>query len=166
MIKTVAEIRVAVLAILGAVLALNGFVGCAVVVLVVLLPWRPVLLVGSYLAQPVVDWRLRKTRKRQETGFVQIERELDTFLDGATKKVTTPSPPSAGEVDASSKPSQDAIPKPMAVASPHEPTFETIPPATPSVSALAVSSVIEDHLRKFPQGRFRQHDPGNRAREL
>src|ERR1017187_10637841 len=126
MIKNVAEVRVAVLAILGTVLALNGFVGCALVVLAVLLPWRPVLLVGSYLAQPVVDWRMRKTRKRQETGFGQIELELDTFLGGATKKVTTPAPLPAGEVEVSPKPCQNAILQPRAVASPHEPTFETL----------------------------------------
>jgi hypothetical protein len=154
MIKNVAEVRVAVLAILGAVLALNGFVGCALVVLAVLLPWRPLLLVGSYLAQPVVDWHLRKTRKRRETGFVQIERELDTFLGGATKKVTTPPPSPAGELEASLTQCQNTILQPMAVANPHEPPFETLPPATPSISALAVSSVIEDYLRKFPQDVF------------
>jgi hypothetical protein len=169
MIKNEAEIRVAVLAILVGVLALNGFGGCSVVVLLVLLPWRPFLVVGGYLAQPVVDWRIRKARERQEKGlgqFVQIEQELDTFLGGGKREFATPEPSATAEVDIAAKPSRKTIPQPaesvvpppvevFRPVNPNESTFQKLPVATPSISAaLAVSSVIEDHVRKFPHGAF------------
>jgi hypothetical protein len=59
MITNEAGIRVALQAILVSVLALYGFSGCGFVVLLVLLPWKPFLAVGGYLAQPVVGWRIR-----------------------------------------------------------------------------------------------------------
>ncbi len=57
MITNETEIRIALQAVLVSVLALYGFWGCALVVLVILLPWKPIFAVGGYLAQPVVDWR-------------------------------------------------------------------------------------------------------------
>ena len=85
---------------------------------------------------------------------MQIERELDTLPGGATKKATMPPPSPAGEVEVSPLPGQNAVLQPMTVASPPEPPFETLPQTTPSLSALAVSPVIEDHLRKYPQAAF------------
>jgi len=81
MITNESEIRVALQAILVSVLALYGFWGCAMVVVFILLPWKPLWAVGTYLVQPVVDWRVRKARERHERGMVRIERELDAFLD-------------------------------------------------------------------------------------
>src|SRR5208282_5108887 len=80
MITNESEIRIALQAVLVSVLALYGFWGCAFVVLVILLPWKPILAVGGYLAQPVVDWRIQKARARHEKGIAQIEQELDTLL--------------------------------------------------------------------------------------
>ena len=90
MIRNESEIRVAVLAILVGVLALNGFAGCAIMVLIVLIPWKPFLVVSSYLAQPVVDWRVRKACERQEKGLMQIEQELESFLGGVKQNVGAP----------------------------------------------------------------------------
>lgn len=80
MITNEAEIRIALQATIASVLALYGFWGCALLVFLILLPWKPLLAVGGYLVQPVVDWRMQKARNRHEKGIAQIEEELDTFL--------------------------------------------------------------------------------------
>jgi len=56
-----AEIRIALQAILVSVLVLYGFWGCAFMVVFILLPWKPILAVGGYLAQPLVDWMVAKS---------------------------------------------------------------------------------------------------------
>ena len=80
MITNEAEIRIALQAVLISVLALYGCWGCAMVVFLILLPWKPIFAVGAYLAQPVVDWRAQKARERHEKGIAQIEKELDALL--------------------------------------------------------------------------------------
>ena len=47
MIKNEAEIRIALQAVLVSVLALTGYWGCAVMVLLLLLPWKPIFAVGG-----------------------------------------------------------------------------------------------------------------------
>ena len=69
MITNEAEIRIALQAVLVTVLALSGYWGCAVVVMFILLPWKPIFAVGCYLAQPLVDWRIQKARDRHEKGI-------------------------------------------------------------------------------------------------
>ena len=164
MIRNESEIRVAVLAILVGVLALNGFAGCAIMVLIVLIPWKPFLVVSSYLAQPVVDWRVRKACERQEKGLMQIEQELESFLGGVKQNVgapvsaSAPLPSPVEEVAIRPTPSPDADRPHLKVfkpAHPDEPTFQKLPLTTPGVSAaLAISAVIEEHVRRFPHGAF------------
>jgi hypothetical protein len=183
MITTEAEIRVALQAVLVTVLALYGFWGCALVVLVILLPWKPLLAVGGYLAQPVVDWRLRKARDRHEDGIAQIERELDDIL--RTEKSL---PASAGPSAPAGQPPPPApVPETKAVETPkptHPPTappstiqyeapplrlFQASPPtgsAPPAVAApvqdladtLAILPAIQSHVRNLPQGAFSNMD--------
>jgi hypothetical protein len=92
MITNETEIRVALQALLVGVLALYGFWGCALVVVFILLPWKPLLSVGVYLAQPLVDWRFRKAQERQQKGREQIARELDAVLEPGRGKVLAPPP--------------------------------------------------------------------------
>jgi len=158
MIKNEAEIRVAVLAIVVAVLALNGFVGGALAVLAVLLPWRPLFSAASYLVQPIVDWRVRLGGDGRERGLGRIEQELNSHL-GEIRRMTTVLPPLLmGEVDISPGACKNLIPAEphaFAPANPNEPTLPMLLPATPTVCAdFTITSIIEDHVRKFPDGVF------------
>jgi len=92
MITNEAEIRVALQAVLVGLLAVYGFWGCAFVLLFILLPWKPMLGVGAYLAQPLVDWRFRKARERNLKGMQHFERELDAILEPARGKALAPPP--------------------------------------------------------------------------
>src|SRR5208282_5534635 len=106
MITNEAEIRIALQAVLVSVLALSGCWGCAFVVLVILLPWKPILAVGGYLAQPLVDWRVQKARDRHEKGIAQIEQELDTLLRSPRGTPSTAAPAAAAKTAAPAKPSR------------------------------------------------------------
>lgn len=68
MIKTESEIRVALQAVLISILALEGCWGSALLVLIILLPWQPILAVAVYLTQPIVEWRIRKSRHQTENS--------------------------------------------------------------------------------------------------
>jgi hypothetical protein len=170
MITNEAEIRIALQAILVSVLALYGFWGCAFVVLFILLPWRPFLSVGSYLAQPVVDWRVRKARERHERGMAQIEQELDAFL---TEPRGKPIPPVAmPKAELARKPVQPKVEVATKPAQPHAPPLETFKPNAldePSLheltltaqnlsATLAIPPAIKDHVRNLPQGAFNNMD--------
>lgn len=80
MITNEQEIRIALEAMLACTLASYGLWGCALVVVLLMLPWRPLLAVGTYLVQPIVDWRIRKARARREKGMAQFVRELHALL--------------------------------------------------------------------------------------
>jgi hypothetical protein len=171
MITNEAEIRVALQAILVSVLALYGFWGCAFVVLFILLPWRPFLSVGSYLAQPVVDWRVRKARDRHERGMAQIEQELDAFLKEPRSKSTPPVPMPKAEAAAkpvqpksqvAEKPAQAKAPPPLEAFMPdpvNEPSLQELTLTAQNLSAtLAIPPAIKDHVRNLPQGAFNNMD--------
>jgi hypothetical protein len=162
MITNEAEIRVALQAILVSVLALYGFWGCAFVVLVVLLPWKPFLTVGGYLAQPVVDWRIRKSRERHEKGIAQIEQELDAFLamprGGCVRAAAAPSP----KAEALARPSRPGASQPLEPFRPttgHESTSQELTLTAQNLSAtLAIPPAIKEHVRNLPQGAFSNMD--------
>ena len=162
MITNEAEIRVALQAILVSVLALYGFWGCAFVVLVVLLPWKPFLAVGSYLAQPVVDWRIRKSRERHEKGIAQIEQELDAFLAMPKGRTTPPAPARSPKVDVSTRPSRPELSRPLESFKPEasrEPASQELTLTAQNLSAtLAIPPAIKDHVRNLPQGAFSNMD--------
>jgi len=65
MITNEKEVRVAIEAILIAVLVFYGFYGCAIALIIVMLPWKPFLATGAYLVQPILEWREREAGKRQ-----------------------------------------------------------------------------------------------------
>ena len=162
MIKNEAEIRVAVQAIVVTVLALSGLWGCALVVLVLLLPWRPLFLVGNYLAQPLVDWRIRKARDRHEQGLAQIEQELDMFLNTPRGEAATRPTPRAAEMDLSAKPEKIKMPKPPEAFKPIDPNVLPMAKLSPTTSdvpaALGIPSIIADHVRNLPHGAFSNMD--------
>jgi hypothetical protein len=162
MITNETEIRIALQAILVSVLALYGFWGCAFVVLVILLPWRPFLAVGGYLAQPVVDWRLRKAREHHEKGIAQIEKELDNFLNSPRGGVRAPAPAPAPKVGVASKPSLPEAPQPLAAfkaVKPNEPAFQELTLSGHNLSAtLEIPAAITHHVRNLPQGAFSNMD--------
>jgi hypothetical protein len=160
MITNEAEIRIALQAVLVSVLALYGFWGCALVVLVILLPWKPIFAVGSYLAQPIVDWRIQKARERHEKGIAQIEQELDAFLRAPRGAPSASAP--AAETAAPAKPSRPSSPRPLESFKPKiaaGPAFQDMPGTAQDLSAtLAIPPVIKNHVRNLPQGVFNNMD--------
>lgn len=162
MITNETEIRIALQAILVSVLALYGFWGCAFVVLVILLPWKPLLAAGVYLAQPVVDWRMQKARERHEKGIAHIERELDAFLRTPRGAPRTSAPVPAAQTVAPPKPSLNPLPRPLESFKPKlaaGPAFRDITETARNLSAtLAIPPAIKDHVRNLPQGVFSNMD--------
>jgi hypothetical protein len=143
-------------AVLVSVLALYGFWGCAFVVLVILLPWKPILAVGGYLAQPVVDWRVQKARARHEKGIAQIEEELDALLRAPKLASGSPVPAASAKPVAWSKPSPETRrlesfkPK-LNAPQDLQKLSET---AEELSAAVAIRPVIKHHVKNLPQGVF------------
>ena len=162
MITNEVEIRIALQAVIVSVLALYGFWGCAFVVLLILLPWKPLMAVGGYLAQPVVDWRLQKARDRHEKEIAHIERELDAFL-GTPRGTSSASVPAASAKTAvPTKPSHPAFPRALESFKPDlsaGPALQELTLTAQSLSAtLAIPPAIRDHVRNLPQGVFTNMD--------
>jgi hypothetical protein len=162
MITNETEIRVALQGILVSVLALYGFWGCAFVVLVVLLPWKPFLAVGGYLAQPVVDWRIRKAREAHERGIAQIEQELDAFLATPKGGSVPAAPAPAPKAEVFARPIKPEAPPPLEPFKPdagNEPASQELTLTAQNLSAtLAIAPAIKDHVRNLPQGAFSNMD--------
>ncbi|HMD83486.1 MAG TPA: hypothetical protein VKO18_02155 [Terriglobia bacterium] len=162
MITNESEIRIALQAVLVSVLALYGFWGCAFVVLIVLLPWKPILAVGGYLAQPLVDWRIKKARDRHEMGIAQIEQELDAFLRTPKGTPTASGPAAAAKTVSPPKPSHPLSSRPLESFKPNhpaKPAFQDIAGTAQNLAAtLAIPPVIQDHVRNLPQGVFHNMD--------
>jgi hypothetical protein len=162
MITNETEIRVALQAVLGCMLALYGFWGCALMVLVILLPWKPIFAVGSYLAQPLVDWRLKKARDRHEKGIAQIEQELDALLrtprGAPSASAVAPGAKTTAPVNPSHSPSPQCLEsfKPDLAAGP---VLKDLPGTAQNLPAtLAIPPVIKNHVRTLPQGVFSNMD--------
>jgi hypothetical protein len=162
MITNEAEIRIALQAVLVSVLALYGFWGCALVVLFILLPWRPIFAVGAYLAQPVVDWRVQKARIRHEKGIAQIEQELDAILRAPKGTPRAIAAPAASKPAVPAKPSHPPLPRPLESFKPKPAaglTFQNLTETAQDLSAtLAIQPAIKDHVRNLPQGVFSNMD--------
>ncbi|MFZ0962553.1 MAG: hypothetical protein WAO35_16785 [Terriglobia bacterium] len=162
MITNETEIRIALQAILVSVLALYGFWGCAFVVLVILLPWKPLMAAGAYLAQPVVDWRIQKARERHEKGIAHIEQELDAILSMPRGAPRASAPVPAAKTAAVKAPTRTPLPRPLESFKPHlaaGPAFQNIAGTAQDLSAtLAIPPAIKDHVRNLPQGVFSNMD--------
>jgi hypothetical protein len=162
MITNEAEIRVALQAVLVSVLALHGYWGCALVVLVILLPLKPLFAVGGYLAQPVVDWRIKKARDRHEKGIAQIEQELDAFLRTPRGTPSPSAPVPATKTAVPAKPPHPPSPRPLESFKPDlaaGPAFQDLAGTAQNFSAtLAIPPVIKNHVRNLPQGVFSNMD--------
>lgn len=160
MITNETEIRIALQAVLVSVLVVYGFWGCALVVLFMLLPWKPIFAVGIYLVQPLVDWRIQKAQDRHEKGIAQIEHELDNLLRTPRG---TPSAPAAGTKTAGAgKPPQPPLSRPS------DPVKSNLaagilrhnmPVTAQDLSAtMMIPPVIKNHVRSLPQGVFTNMD--------
>jgi hypothetical protein len=162
MITNEAEIRIALQAVLVSVLALYGCWGCALVVLVILLPWKPLFAVGSYLAQPLVDWRIKKARERHEKGIAQIEQELDAFLRAPRGGPSANAPIPAAKTAAAARPPHPTVPRPLESFKPHlaaGPAFQDMSGTARNLSAaLTIQPIIKNHVRNLPQGVFNNMD--------
>jgi hypothetical protein len=162
MITNESEIRIALQAVLVSVLALYGFWGCAFVVLIILLPWKPILAVGGYLAQPLVDWRAKKARDRHEKGIAQIEQELDAFLRAPKGTASASGSAATAKTTAPLKPSYPPSSRPLESFKPHhpaQPAFQNIAATAQNLGAtLAIPPVIKEHVRSLPQGVFHNMD--------
>ena len=162
MITNEAEIRIALQAVLVSVLALYGCWGCALVVLFILLPWKPLFAVGGYLAQPIVDWRIKKARDRHEKGIAQIEQELDALLRAPKGAPSSSTLVPATKPAVPTKPSHPPSPRPLESFRPDiaaKPAFKDMPGTAQNLFAsLAVLPVIKNHVRNLPQGVFSNMD--------
>jgi hypothetical protein len=162
MITNEAEIRIALQAVLVSVLALYGFWGCAFVVFVILLPWKPILAVGAYLAQPIVDWRIQKARARHEKGIAQIEQELDALLRTPMQGPNASRPAAFTKPPAPSKTSHSPLPNPLESFKPRlaaGPAFQNMTETAQDLAAtLAIPPAIKNHVRNLPQGVFSNMD--------
>lgn len=161
MITNEAEIRVALQAVLASVLAVYGFWGCAFLVVLVLLPWRPICAAAFYLAQPLVDWRLRKAHR--EIASTPLERKLD----GARRPPKEPSAASLANAvpakePAALSPSHPPVCSPPAPFQPNYPaqaSFQDLTGNARSLAAtLAIPPAIREHVRNLPQGAFSNMD--------
>lgn len=162
MITNEAEIRIALQAVLVTVLALSGYWGCAVVVVFILLPWKPIFAVGGYLAQPLVDWRIQKSRNHNENKSAQIERELDAIFH-APKAFTLASALCERDVaGASGKPNQPPLPRHLESSKPKIAAglpFHNLPDsALDHAATLAIRPAIKNHVRNLPEGVFDNMD--------
>ena len=154
MITSEAEVRIALQAVLISVFALYGYWGWALLMLVILVPWKPFLMVGGYLVQPVVDWRVQKARNRDGRSTAQVERELDAILAGG--KSPAPSiPPAQFPLPPAAAPQAE----PRKLHGYTVPAVERIGPVPKDLSAtLAIPPAIRDHVRTLPQGVFSNMD--------
>jgi hypothetical protein len=158
MITNETEIRIALQAILVSVLALNGYWGCAVVVLFILLPWKPIFAVAGYLAQPVVDWRVQRARDRRGKGLAEMEKELDMLLRAPAGSVAH----SAGKTPETKKFPPSTSSRPMETLKASSPTgfvMQPLPATAETLAAtMAIRPVIKEHVRTLPQGVFNNMD--------
>jgi hypothetical protein len=162
MITNETEIRIALQAVLVSVLALYGFWGCAVVVLIILLPWKPIFAVGSYLAQPLVDWRAEKARDRHDKGIAQIEQELDAILRAPKGNASSSALGVATKAATPARLPHPPLPRPLESFKPNPPAkraFQGMPAAAQDLAAtMAIPPVIKNHVRNLPQGVFSNMD--------
>ena len=159
MITNEAEIRIALQAVLISVLALYGLWGCALVVFIILLPWKPILAVAEYLVQPVVEWRIQKDRGGPEKRVRQVERELGALLHTAEG---TPSRRAPEQQDSSSSETSPIFrTPPLGILRPNAPNracSDTGGTAQDLSTPLAIPTAIKDHVRNLPQGVFSNMD--------
>lgn len=160
MITNESEIRIALQAVLISVLALYGLWGCALVVFIILLPWKPILAVAEYLVQPVVEWRMQKDRGGPEKSVRQVERELGALLhtaEGTSSSALRPN----NKIASSIKPPQSSAPRPLESFRPNAPNrvlLDTGGTAQDLSTPLAIPTAIKNHVRNLPQGVFSNMD--------
>ncbi len=155
MITNEAEIRIALQAVLIAVLVLYGCWGCALMVLFILLPWKPIFAVGSYLAEPLVDWRMQKASHRHEKGMAQIERELDALLAsnaGGRNPALHSAHGAAGVAAKAASVGPVRSVAPVRQRGGAGPAFKRTAGAQDPSANSAIPPAIKDHLRNLPQG--------------
>jgi len=162
MITNEAEIRIALQAVLVTVLALTGYWGRAVVVMFILLPWKPIFAVSGYLAQPLVDWRIQKARDRREKGIAQIEKELDAILHAPKGGSVAQVADAHSSPAVPGKPSHLPLPRPLESFKPKiaaGPAFQNMSDSAQGLAAtLAIPPAIKNHVRNLPQGVFNNMD--------
>jgi hypothetical protein len=162
MITNESEIRIALQAVLVSVLALNGYWGCALMVLFILLPWKPIFAVVGYLAQPVVEWRMHKARDQQGNGLSQIEQELDALIRGSKVAPPAIAPSAAIKTAGPKKPFNSPPVRPVEPFKPNlagGPGFQPLPATAQNLSAtMSIVPVIRQHVRTLPQGVFHNMD--------
>lgn len=163
MITNETEIRIALQAVLVSVLALTGYWGCAVLVLLLLIPWKPIFAVGGYLAEPVVEWRVQKARGRKERGIEEIEKDLKSILN-------PPKPPYAPSksliaVNKTSPQAKFPLPasparfQPFKAPTPTAAGFRRIPESAEDLAAIMdIPPAIKNHVQSLPQGVFSNMD--------
>jgi len=147
MITTEMEIRVALQAVLAAVLALYGFWGCAAVLFLLLLPWKPLLTAGVYLTQPIVDWRRSKTEASRGKSLGQVEKELAGWMSRPDRHARSASAAKTAE-EISTEPAPPSLPPTPAVQAMSDAEAKL-------AAAMAISPAIKHHVCNLPHGVFR-----------
>ena len=160
MITNESEIRIALQAVIVSVLVLYGFWGCALVVLVILLPWKPLFAVGSTWPNPSsigVSERRESVTKR---GSRRSSRNWMTFLRVPKNVPRTTSPvPVARQHPRQGPPITDAQPLKAfhAIRSSGPIPQEMAASAQDLAASLAIPPAIESHVRNLP-GAFSNMD--------
>ncbi|MFZ0964583.1 MAG: hypothetical protein WAO35_27305 [Terriglobia bacterium] len=158
MITNESEIRVALQAMLMCALAFWGFWSCAVVLFILLVPWRPFLAVSWYLVKPIVDWRQHKAHRNRDKGVARIEKELDAFLTAPRDKGQILPQPIVAKSKVVTKPPKREPRRPLRTPQsyiPGAPVFQNLTVSAQNLlDTLAIPSEIEGHIRNLPQGAF------------
>ncbi len=156
MITNEREIRIALQAMLACTLAFYGLWGCALVVVLLMLPWQPLLAVGAYLVQPIVDWRVRKPRVRHEKGIAQLEREMEVLLPAPHDPLRPAAETTLARLDPPLElPAAPRGLEPFALNVAADGPLGKVPETVCDLSAtLAIPPAIRTHLRTLPQGLF------------
>jgi hypothetical protein len=155
MITNERELRIALQAVLVTILALSESWGCALVVALTMLPWKPIYAVGCYLAQPLVDWRLQKVHAPKGGGIAHIEKELDALLGDARGPASSSVPLLARHSESRPVGRVGAMNANLA-AKPQSPNAPQS--AQPLAATLAIPPAIQTHVRSLPQGVFHNMD--------
>jgi len=155
MIKNEAKIRIVLQAVLAAALAHAGYWGFALATFLILLPWKPVLAAGGYLAQPLVDWWIERGRPRRQNETAQVERELDVTLRPLERGVNVPARAAVAAIPSPKTSPRSPLPQSQrtfrsaAVKRPSRPNL--VDDAQNLSATLAISPAIRHHVENSPQ---------------
>ncbi len=164
MITSERDLRIALEATLACTLAFYGLWGCAFLVVLLMLPWRPLLAVGAYLVQPIVEWRVNKARARRDKGVRRLVREVEALLTESREPLPAARPRLLAKIDSPlGLPAAQGLVESVNPNLSAEPKAEVLQAgvrgATQDLDAPPlISPAIRKHLQALPHGVFSDMD--------